>query len=131
VIEIKCNESSKKLYKHIHLKRVIFPKDSSVFDFMLRLPNNEALVIDSLILVLKDKMSIEDRSIPEKNKINARTIGAEVDYIEKLLNIINIKGFDVLYPTPVSPDIFTLRCITGSYCPLCNRKHSNDNAYIV
>ncbi|CAG8701196.1 24735_t:CDS:2, partial [Cetraspora pellucida] len=131
VIEIKCNESSKKLYKHICPKRAIFPKDGTVFDFMLCLPNDKAPVIDNPILVLKDKMSIEDRSIPEKNKIDARTIEAEVNYIEKLLNEMNIKSFDVLYPTTVSPDIFTLRNITGSHCPLCNREHSNDNKYIV
>ncbi|CAG8625440.1 10154_t:CDS:2, partial [Scutellospora calospora] len=61
-----------------------------------------------LVRIYYDKMIADNGSI-----------GAEVNYIEKLLNIMNIEGFDVLYPNPMSPDIFTLR------------QHNNDNAYVV
>src|SRR6185312_4056578 len=71
------------------------------------------------------------KEIVKNSKADNGSIGAEVDYVEKLLNVMNIEAFDVLYPTPVSPDIFTLRRISPSHCPLCKREHENDNAYVV
>ncbi|CAG8668405.1 335_t:CDS:1, partial [Ambispora gerdemannii] len=60
------------------------------------------------------------KEIVKNSKADNGSIGAEVDYVEKLLNVMNIKGFNVLYPTSMSPDIFTLRRITGLHCSLCN-----------
>jgi len=48
-----------KTNEHERVKKAIFPKDSSVFDFMLRPPNDEAPVIDSPILnTLKSNVNI-------------------------------------------------------------------------
>jgi len=72
--------------KHVRIKKALFPKDGTVFDFMLRPPHDEAEVKDSPILdILKEKTSIENMKTPEKNKIDAGTIGSEVEYIEKLV----------------------------------------------
>lgn len=92
---------------------------------MLRPPYHEAEVKDSPILdVPKEKKS--------KNcETDDGTISSEVEYIEKLLKIVNIEDFDVSYPTHVSPNIFTLRRISDSYCFLCDREYSNENAYVV
>ncbi|CAG8450216.1 11385_t:CDS:2, partial [Scutellospora calospora] len=121
IIEKKCNESSKTLYKYIHSKRAIFLKDSSVFDFILYLSNDEAPVIDSPLLdILKEKLSIGDGKILEKNrvedplqgnKINARIIRSEVEYIEKLLKEYKIEA--------------------ESQYLLCNQEHTSDNVYII
>ncbi|CAG8487394.1 23157_t:CDS:2 [Cetraspora pellucida] len=43
-----------------------------------------------------------------KNKIDARRIGSEVEYIEKLLEEYKIKGFEVLYSSLTLPNVFTL-----------------------
>ena len=111
-----------KTNEHERVKKAIFPKDSSVFDFMLRPPNDEAPVIDSPILgILKEKTLIEDRKMPEKIKIDAGTIGSEVEYIEKLLEEYKIEGFEVLYSSPTLPNVFPLNRIAESRCPLCNR----------
>ena len=64
----------------------------------------------------------------QRLKSDTGTIGAEVEYIERLLGVVNIAGFDVLYPTTVSQNIFSLRRISPSYYPLCNREHNSDNA---
>ncbi|CAG8489087.1 3410_t:CDS:2 [Cetraspora pellucida] len=95
--------------EHICVKKALDSKNRNIFDFMLYPPNDEVPVIDSLILEIP-------KELVKNSKADNGTIGAKVDYVEKLLNIMNIKGFDVLYPTSVY--IFTLRCITESYCPL-------------
>ena len=141
VIEIKCNESgrgraslihNKKSYKHIRPKRALFPKDGTVFDFMLRPPHDEAEVKNSPILdILKEKTSIRDRKTLEKNKIDTGAIGSEIEYIEKLLEEYKIECFEVLYPSPTLPNVFPLNRIAESQCPLCNRDHTSDNAYVI
>src|SRR5438132_833574 len=46
VVEIKCEKTGEKTYKHVRPKRADMPKDGTIFDFMLRPPNDEAPVID-------------------------------------------------------------------------------------
>ncbi|CAG8713999.1 14140_t:CDS:2, partial [Cetraspora pellucida] len=106
-----------KMRGHVHVKNVLGSKNMNVFDFMLRPPNDEALVIDSPILEIP-------KEIVKNSKADNRSIGAEVNYIEKLLNIMNIEGFDVLYPNPMSPDIFTLRHVS-LYCHRADQETPN------
>lgn len=40
------------------------------------------------------------------------TIGSEIEYIERLLKVVNIEGFEVSHLTPKSPNMFTLRRMT-------------------
>ena len=67
----------------------------------------------------------------KSNKIDAGTIGSEVEYIEKLLEEYKIEGFEVLYHSPTLPNVFPLNRIAESQCPLCNREHTSDNAYVI
>ncbi|RIB08844.1 hypothetical protein C2G38_2210559 [Gigaspora rosea] len=157
VIEIKCNESGKKSYKHIRPKRAIFPKDSSVFDFMLRPPNDETPVIDSPILnSLKSDVNNSPISIPglniniENSSISVSELiricnnsiessETELQLVKELLEHANISGYEVSYPTENYPNTFYLKHITPSNCPLCKREdkeqndhiHENDNAYVI
>ncbi|CAG8634510.1 10372_t:CDS:2 [Cetraspora pellucida] len=85
--------------EHIRVKKALGSKNRNVFDFMLRSPNDEAPVIDSPILdILKEKNRVKDPL--QDNKIDAGTIGSEVEYIEKLLEEYKIEGFEVLYSSP-------------------------------
>nr|CAG8624484.1 6990_t:CDS:2 [Entrophospora candida] len=70
--------------EHVQVKKAIYPKDRTVFDFMI----------------------------------------PEVEYMEKLLNLLNINGFEVLYPGPIHPNIFTLRHKSASHCTLCQETPS-------
>ena len=67
---------------------------------MLRPPHDEAEVKDSPILDILKKKHQSMIKTPEKNKIDAGTIGHEVEYIEKLLEEYKIEGFELLYPSP-------------------------------
>ncbi|RHZ85262.1 hypothetical protein Glove_68g30 [Diversispora epigaea] len=58
VIEIKCEKTGKITYKHERVKKAFFPKDSPVFDFMLRPPNDESPEVDSPLLVVPEPPSI-------------------------------------------------------------------------
>src|SRR6185312_12393173 len=88
--------------EHVRIKKPLYPKDRDIFNFMLRAPNDDSPVVDSPILNLSEEAS-------KKCKSDTGTIENEVEYIEKLLKVVNIEGFDVLYPTPISQNIFTLR----------------------
>ncbi|CAG8603943.1 3454_t:CDS:2 [Cetraspora pellucida] len=113
----------KETNEHVHPKRAVIPKNGTIFDFMLRPSHNDAEIKDSPILeTLKEKTSIENRSMPKKNKIDAGSIGSEVEYIEKLLEEYKIEGFGVLYPLPTLPNIFPLNRIAESQCPLSDQE---------
>ena len=121
VIEIKCNESGKKSYEHIRPKKALFPKDSSVFDFMLRPPHDDSPVVDSPTLNVSADLVRVKKNITENCKNDAGTFGSEIEYIEKLLKEYKIEGFEVLYSSPTLPNVFPLNRIAESRCPLCNR----------
>ncbi|RIB04589.1 hypothetical protein C2G38_2222004 [Gigaspora rosea] len=96
----------KETNEHVRPKRVVIPKNGTIFDLMLRPPHNEAEIKHSPILeTLKEKISIEDRSMPEKNKNDTGTIGSEIKYIEKLLEEYKIEGG--LIDMCTSKNIFT------------------------
>ncbi|CAJ0645597.1 11494_t:CDS:1 [Entrophospora sp. SA101] len=111
--------------KHVCVKKPSYPKDSSVFNFMLCPPHDESPVVDSLIL------DVQEAKASKNGKSEARTFGSEVEFIERLLEEYKIEGFEVLYPSLALPNIFPLNRRTESQCPLCNQVHNSDNAYVV
>ena len=63
VIEIKCEKTGKKTYKHERVKRALYPENKDVFDFMLCPPNDEAPVIDSSLLSISEHVATKISNI--------------------------------------------------------------------
>ncbi|PKY20993.1 hypothetical protein RhiirB3_385327 [Rhizophagus irregularis] len=118
----KYNEETK---KHVRVKKGIFPKDGTVYDFMLRTPNDKSQIIDSPLLVVPEIKTASHDS--ENNEITQ----AEFAELEKLLKENNIDKYNLSYPSDNKPDIFPLTCISPSHYPLCDQDHNSENAYII
>ncbi|PKY30168.1 hypothetical protein RhiirB3_447115 [Rhizophagus irregularis] len=114
-----------KTKKHVRVKKGILPKDGTVYDFMLRTPNDKSRDIDSPLLVVPEiKTARHDNG-------NNEITQAEFAELEKLLKENNIEGYNLSYPSDNKPDIFPLTRVSPSHCPLCDRDHDSDNAYII
>ena len=66
----------------------------------------------------------------ENNDIVSETTDAEFELVETLLQEANIEGYSLSYPSENFPDKFPLSRISPSHCPICDRVHDSDNAYI-
>src|SRR5947207_13545005 len=53
---------------------------------------------------------------------------SEFEVVEILLK--EAGGYNLSYPSNNFPDKFPLSRTSPSHCPLCDREHSNENAYI-
>src|SRR6266540_1967350 len=119
---------NEKTEKHIHVKKAIRPKDETIFNSMIRLPNDESEVVKSPLL---DILEPEVKRFPvENNDIVSETTEAEFEVVEILLKEAGIKGYSLSYPSDNFPDKFPLSRISPSQCPLCDREHTSNNAYI-
>src|SRR4051812_26214857 len=93
---------------------------------MIRSPNNESEIIDnSLLLVIPETESVKYANISNETTI------AELELVETLLQEASIEGYSLSYPSENFPDKFLLSRISSSHCPICDRKHNSDNAYII
>ncbi|CAG8523896.1 10642_t:CDS:10, partial [Scutellospora calospora] len=124
VVKIKYEKTSKKTDKHIHPKIAMMPKDSTIFDFMLRSPNDEAPVVDSLLLSVPELVTT--RIYNSYNKAT-ETTKAEFKLIESLLKEKSIEGYSLLYSLEKYPNTFLLTHIISSHCLLCDREYTSDN----
>ncbi len=119
---------NEKTEEHIRVKKAICPKDGTIFDFMIRPPNDESEVVKSPLL---DILEPEVKRFPvENNDIVSETTEAEFEVVEILLKEAGIKGYSLSYPSDNFPDKFPLSRISPSQCPLCDREHTSNNAYI-
>ncbi|RIA82546.1 hypothetical protein C1645_835199 [Glomus cerebriforme] len=109
--------------EHICVKKAIYPKNGSIFDFMLLHPNNDSEIKDSsLLAVLKPEV----KRFPVKNNdIISETTEAEFEVVETLLKEAGIEGYNLSYPSDKFPNKFLLSRISPSDCPLCDREHTN------
>ncbi|CAB4377733.1 unnamed protein product [Rhizophagus irregularis] len=112
--------------EHIRVKKAICPKNGSIFDFMIRPPNDESEIIENSPFLV----------VPKSESINHSSIGVyatevELELVEKLLKEASIEGFNLSYPSESTPDIFPFKRMSPSYCSLCDREHTNENAYII
>src|SRR4051794_35624758 len=62
--------------------------------------------------------------------ISNETTIAEFELVETLLQEASIKGYSLSYPSENFPDKFPLSRISLLHCPICDREHDSDNAYI-
>ncbi|GBC54096.2 highly derived D5-like helicase-primase [Rhizophagus irregularis DAOM 181602=DAOM 197198] len=110
--------------EHVRVKKPVHPKDGTLFDFMIRPPNDESEVVKSSLL---DIPKAEMEGCPSINNV---TTDAEFELVETLLQEASIEGYNLSYPSDNFPDKFPLSRISPSHCPLCDREHTSDNAYI-
>ncbi|CAB4375222.1 unnamed protein product [Rhizophagus irregularis] len=118
---------NEKTEEHIRVKKAICPKDGSIFDFMIRPPNDESEVIDNSPLLAVP----ETESVKYANISNETTTEAEFELVETLLKEAGIKGYNLSYPSENFPDKFPLSRISPSHCPICDREYDSDNRYII
>jgi hypothetical protein len=113
--------------EHVHMKKAIHPKDGSIFDFMIRPPNDESEVVKSSLL------EPEVKSCPKgNNDMNSEeTSQVEFDYVESLLRDNSIEGYTLSFPSDNTPHLFPLSRNSPSHCPLCGREHTSENGYIL
>src|SRR2546421_645325 len=93
---------------------------------MIRSPNDESEIIDNSPLLAVS----ETKSVKYANISNETTI-AEFELVETLLQEASIKGYSLSYPSEDFPNKFPLSRISPSHCPICDREHDSDNAYII
>ncbi|PKK55328.1 hypothetical protein RhiirC2_802696, partial [Rhizophagus irregularis] len=106
----------KKTDKHVRIKKVIRPKDGSIFDFMIRPPNDDSRVIDSPLLVVPE--SEVNRCSKENNDTSSETTQADFDFVESLLGENGIEGYTLSFPSDNIPDLFPLTRNSPSHCPI-------------
>src|SRR6266498_908022 len=106
---------NEKTEEHIHIKKAICLKDGSIFDFMIRPPNDESEIIDnSPLLAISETESIKYVSISNETTV------AKFELVEILLKKAGIEGYSLSYPSDNFPDKFPLLHISPSYCPICD-----------
>ena len=93
---------------------------------MIRPPNDESEIINNSPLLAVPEME----SVKYANISNETTI-AEFELVETLLQEASIEGYSLSYPSENFPDKFPLSRISPSHCPICDREHNSDNAYII
>src|SRR6266542_2503345 len=77
---------NEKTEEHIREKKAICPKDGSIFDFMIRLPNDESEVIDnSPLLAVPETKRVKYVSISNETNV------AEFELVETLLKKLVLK----------------------------------------
>src|SRR3954453_13127451 len=91
--------------------------------------NDESKVIESPLLVLPENaQTVQFQNFDNEISEASQT---KFELVERLLKDNNIKGYNLSYSMNSVSDIFLLICIFLSYCPLCKREYSSENAYIV
>ncbi|CAG8766970.1 365_t:CDS:10 [Cetraspora pellucida] len=105
--------------EHIRVKKAIHPKDETIFDFMIRLSNDESEVIESPLLDVSENISRRKCSI-----MSNITTEAKFKLAETLLKETNIEGYNLSFLSENFSDKFLLSCISSSYCPLCDQEHT-------
>ncbi|CAB4395598.1 unnamed protein product [Rhizophagus irregularis] len=78
---------NEKTGEHVRVKKAIHPKDGSVFDFMIRPPNDESEVVKSSLL------DIPEPKVQRVDDTNSENTEAEFELVEGLLQEANIEGF--------------------------------------
>ncbi|PKK43748.1 hypothetical protein RhiirC2_722757, partial [Rhizophagus irregularis] len=109
---------NEKTGEHFRVKKAIQPKDGTIFDFMIRPPNDESEIIKNspLLVVLEPKVQRIDDT-------NSETTEAEFELVETLLKEAGIEGYNLSYPSENFPNKFPLSRISPSHCPICDREY--------
>ncbi len=114
-----------KAKEHVRMKKAIHPKDGIIFNFMIRLPNDELEIAESSLLVVSE---LEAKGC---NNTNGETTQAEFDFVKTLLRDNCVEGYTLSPPSDNISDLFPLTRNSLSHCPLCDWEHNSENAYII
>ena len=117
--------------EHVRKKKALLPKNGTVYDFMLRPSNDESKVIESPLLNVPEPEVKLRNDTDNKTRVAETTGQAEFDFIESLLRDTCIEGYALSFPSDNTSNLFPLTRNSPSHCPLCDREHSSENAYIV
>ncbi len=120
---LKYNEKTE---EHICLKKAVYPKNGTIFDFIIRLPNDESEIAESILL---DILELEVKKYNDTN--SEKTTQAKFDFVKSLLRNSSIEGYTLSFPSNNTPHLFPLSRNSPSYCPLCGQKHTSENGYIL
>ncbi|RHZ87250.1 hypothetical protein Glove_38g61 [Diversispora epigaea] len=134
----------KETNEHVRPKRAVIPENGTIFDFMLRPPNDEAPVIIVLSYLSRNQKQVEfliwilnQRRQKFLTLMLKLAIGIELGLVIKLLEEFDILRYELSPPRENFPNTFPLKRIAPAYCPLCEREyeykepHNSDNAYVV
>ncbi|PKC14131.1 hypothetical protein RhiirA5_409795 [Rhizophagus irregularis] len=99
--------------KKLRVKKAVYLKDRTIFDFIIHPSNDESEVIKSSLL------DISKLKVKIYNNTNSKTDQAEFKLVEELLRKASIKGFNLSYPLESSPNVFSLKRMSQLYCLLC------------
>ncbi|PKC10724.1 hypothetical protein RhiirA5_414014 [Rhizophagus irregularis] len=96
-------------------------------------PETITIASNSDVKKISYHISTTEPEIRRCNDTNNKITEAELKLklVEKLLQKASIEVFDLSYPSETFSDIFSLKRIVTSYCSLCEREHTNENAYII
>uniref|UniRef100_U9THT9 Uncharacterized protein n=1 Tax=Rhizophagus irregularis (strain DAOM 181602 / DAOM 197198 / MUCL 43194) TaxID=747089 RepID=U9THT9_RHIID len=89
--------------KKLRVKKTVYLKDGTIFDFMIHPSNDESEVIKSSLL------DISKLKVKIYNNTNSKTDQAKFKLVEELLRKASIKGFNLSYPLESSPNVFSLK----------------------
>ena len=91
--------------------------------------NDKSEVIDnSPFLAISEESELK---VKRCNDINSEITEVKFELVEKLLKETSIEGFNLSFLSEQSSDVFSFKRIASSYCSLCDREHTNENAYII
>ncbi|CAB4401373.1 unnamed protein product [Rhizophagus irregularis] len=102
---------NKKTEEHVRVKKAILPKDGSIFDFMIRPPNDKSEVIENSPLLV-----VPEPKVQRIDDTNSETTEAEFELVETLLKEAGIERYSLSYPSDNFPDKFPLSRISPSHC---------------
>ena|SRR6266498_3706920 len=122
---LSLSKYDKKTKKYICVKKAMHLKDRTIFDFMIRLLNNESEIAKSSLLV------VPELEAKEYNNTNGKMIQVEFDFVKMLLRDNCVKGYTL---SPLSDNISDLFSLTHNFllhCPLYDQEHSSEDAYII
>jgi hypothetical protein len=122
---------NEKTGEHVREKKAIQPKDGTIFDFMIRPPNDESEVVKSSLLEASERRDILEPKVQRIDDTNSETTKAEFELVETLLKEAGIEGYSLSYPSENFPNKFPLSRISPSHCPICDREHDSDHGYII
>jgi len=122
---LSLSKYDKKTKKYICVKKAMHLKDRTIFDFMIRLLNNESEIAKSSLLV------VPELEAKEYNNTNGKMIQVEFDFVKMLLRDNCVKGYTLSFYLKNISYLFLLTHNFQSHFLLYKKKYNSENTYII